>query len=39
MLKEVVMAVFIPLFLNMPKETDGTFADPQDTLSVGMNQI
>jgi len=28
------MANFIPLFLNMPRETDGTLADPQDSLSV-----
>jgi len=35
MLKEAVMHNFIPLFLNMPRETDGTLADPQDSLSVG----
>ena len=28
MLKEAVMANFIPLFLNMPRETDGTLVDP-----------
>jgi hypothetical protein len=35
MLKEAFMANFIPLFLNMPRETDGTLAHPQDSLSVG----
>jgi len=34
MLKEAVVANFIPLFLNMPRKTDRTLADPQDSLSV-----
>jgi hypothetical protein len=29
------MANFIPLFLSMPRETDGALANHQDSVSVG----